>query len=255
MSHRIAIVEDQPDERRVLKSRLTDRGFTVDAYGDRSRARADFLSGLVPDLAVLDINLNRNDPTDRGGFDLCREMGGIPATARVPVIFLTGIEDHQTELHGLTLAHDYVRKPIPVSLLVARIHNLLDWNRRLRDDSSGGSGGSSEDYPVIECGELRVDRNSNRAPWKGEDLKLTYNEFEILHALAEKRGNVAFYDDLFLLLGTHEISKNTIATHIKNIRRKFKNIDEDLPPGGVIESVPGIGYRWKTPPDNEDEDS
>lgn len=244
MPYRLAIVEDQHDEQALLERGLTRRGFTVAAYGERASARTAFLVGRIPDLAILDINLNRDDPTDRDGFKLCREMAAIPATAEVPVIFLTDIQDHQTELDGLTLAHDYVRKPVNLALLEARIHNLLEWSRRHR-------GGSSDDWPVIECGELHIDRNSNRALWKGADLELSYNEFEILHTIGEKCGKVALYRDMFDALGSDEISENTIATHIKNIRKKFRRVDESFPGRGVIRSVPKRGYRWDTPPDGE----
>jgi DNA-binding response OmpR family regulator len=241
MPDRVAIVEDDPDQRALLERGLRRRGFSVVAYADRAGARSAFLAGEVPELAILDVNLDGEDPADRDGFELCREMAAIPRAAHVPVIFLTRLEDHRDQLEGLTLAVDYLQKPPDVELLSARVRSLLAWSRRLHGDAS-------EERPTLTCGALRVDLGSNRALWKDRDLGLSYCEFEILRALAERPGRVATYVDLCEALGSN-VADNTIATHVQNIRTKFTRVDPQFSRTTTIRAVPRRGYAWETPTD------
>jgi DNA-binding response OmpR family regulator len=239
----VAIVEDDPDQRALLERGLRSRGFSVTSYADRAAARRAFLAGNVPELAILDVNLDGEDPADRDGFELCREMAAIPRAAHVPVIFLTKIDDHRDQLEGLTLAVDYVQKPLDVELLSAKVRSLLAWSRRLHGDAAGAR-------PTLICGELRVDLGSSRAAWKDADLALSYCEFEILRALAERPGRVATYVDLCEALGS-SVADNTIATHVQNIRSKFTRVDPQFPRTAAIRAVPRRGYAWETPVDSE----
>ena len=79
MPDRVAIVEDDPDQRALLEDGLRSRGFAVVGYADRASARSAFLAGDVPELAILDVNLDGEDTADRDGFRLqtgwrCRNM-------------------------------------------------------------------------------------------------------------------------------------------------------------------------------------
>lgn len=240
MPDRLALVEDDPDQREGLERGLRSRGFSVVSYGDREGARRAFLAGQVPELAILDVNLDGDDPNDRDGFALCREMAAIPRAAQVPVIFLTRLEDHRDQLEGLTLAVDYVQKPTDVELLAARVRSLLAWSRRLH-------GAAPEERPALTSGALTVDLGSNRALWGSADLGLSYCEFEILRALVERPGRVATYLDLCEAIGSH-VTDNTIATHVQNIRAKFTRAAPDFPRTTAIRAVPRRGYVWDPPP-------
>lgn len=243
MPDRVAIVEDEPDQRALLERGLRSRGFSVVGYADRASARRAFLAGDVPELAILDVNLDGEDPADRDGFELCREMLAIPRAAHVPVIFLTAMEDHRDQLEGLTLAVDYLPKPHDLELLAARVRSLLAWSRRLY-------GERPEDRPTLACGQLKVDLGSNRAIWRDRDLGLSYCEFEILRMLAERPGRVATYEDLCEALGS-SVTNNTIATHVQNIRNKFTRADAQFPRATAIRAAPRRGYAWETPTDAE----
>jgi len=235
----LAIVEDDADQRGMLARGLRHRGFGVAAYGDRPSARAAFESGRVPELAILDVNLAGDDPADRDGFALCRELHALPRAEPVPVIFLTRLEDHRDQLTGLSLAVAWVQKPPDLDLLAAQVRSLLAWSRRLYGAEGGGE-------RPLALGELAVDAGASRATWRGRPLELTYCEFEILRALAARAGRVASYQDLCDAIGT-VVTDNTIATHVQHLRDKFSRVDPEFPRTAAIRSVPKRGYAWETP--------
>lgn len=242
MPDRLAVVEDDPDQRSLLARGLRQRGFAVDDYADRPSARHAFTSGAIPDLAILDVNLNGDDLEDRDGFALCRELLEIPGGDQVPVIFLTRLEDHRDQMTGSSLSVAYMQKPPDLDLLAARVHGLMAWSRRLNRPESSAERPHS-------CGDLQVDLGANRAHWKGRDLELTYSEFEILRVLTERPGRVVTYLDLCEAIGA-EVTNNTIATHVQHIRGKLSAVDPGFPRTQVIRAVPKRGYAWETPPDD-----
>lgn len=241
MPDRLALVEDDADQRAGLERGLRLRGFAVSAYADRSSARGAFRAGRIPELAILDVNLAGDDPGDRDGFELCRELHALPGAEQVPVIFLTRLEDHHDQLTGLSLAVAYVHKPPDLDLLAAQVRSLLAWSRRFYGADAG---------EVLCCGELRVDAGASRASWRGRPLELTYCEFEILRLLAAREGRVATYQDLCDAMGS-TVTDNTIATHIQHLRDKFTRVDADFPRTAAILSVPKRGYAWATPEGGE----
>jgi two-component system OmpR family response regulator len=242
MPDHLAIVEDDSDQRLLLDRGLRLRGFTVASYGDRPSARSAFGAGRIPDLAILDVNLNGDDPDDRDGFELCRELLALPAAEQVPVIFLTRLEDHRDQLEGSTLAVAYLQKPPDLDLLAAQVRSLLAWSRRLHRPEPEGCAG-------LHRGALHVDPGANRATWRGRGLELTYCEFEILALLAGRDGRVASYDDLCEAIGS-TVTDNTIATHVQHIRDKFQRVDPDFPRSQAIRAVTRRGYAWETPCDS-----
>jgi len=78
MPDQLAIVEDDSDQRSLLERGLRHRGFSVVAYEGRPSAARAFAAGEIPELAILDVNLNGDDPDDRDGFELCRELLALP---------------------------------------------------------------------------------------------------------------------------------------------------------------------------------
>ena len=237
----VAIVEDDADQRALLERGLRQRGFHVDAYADRPSARQAFRSGRIPELAILDVNLDGEDPGDRDGFALCRELHATPRAEQVPVIFLTRLEDHRDQLEGLTLAVAYVQKPVDPDLLAAQVRGLLSWSRRL-------FGSEDEQEKALVSGALEIDPGASCASWKDHDLALTYCEFEILSAMATRPGRIATYTDLSEATGG-TVSDNTITTHIQHIRDKLCRVDPDFPRSTAIRSVPRRGYVWEPPPE------
>jgi two-component system OmpR family response regulator len=230
MSRRIAIVEDDRALRENYADVLRRQGYEVAAYDDRAAALVA-LRGRLPDLAILDIGLG--DEID-GGFALCRDLRSLSAT--LPILFLTARDSEFDTVAGLRLgADDYVTKDISLPHLLARIAALF---RRV-DASASSAEASAED--VIERGPLRLDAKRVVATWNGRRVDLTVTELWIVHALARRPGHVK---DREQLMGEARmvVDDSTITSHVKRIRKKFAAVD---PAFDRIESVYGMGYRWR----------
>ncbi len=228
MSRRIAIVEDDAALRENYADVLRRQGYEVTVHPDRPAALAAFRERL-PDLAVLDIGLG--DEID-GGFALCRELRALSST--LPIIFLTARDNEFDTVAGLRLgADDYLTKDVSLPHLLARIAALF---RRV--DALGQESPAEE---VIERGKLRLDLKRVSADWEGRPLGLTVTELWIVHALARHPGHVKNREQL---MGEARmvVDDSTVTSHVKRIRKKFLALD---PGFDAIESVYGMGYRWK----------
>jgi two-component system, OmpR family, response regulator len=225
---RIAIVEDDPAIRANYADRLRRQGYEVAAYADRPAALLAFRTRL-PELAVVDIGLG--DEID-GGFTLCRELRTLSAT--LPIIFLTARDSEFDTVAGLRLgADDYLTKDASLPHLLARIAALF------RRADAQGEEARAED--VLDRGPLRLDLKRVTASWRDRRLDLTLTEFWIVHALARHPGHVRSREQL---MGEARmvVDDSTVTSHVKRIRRKLLAVD---PAFDRIESVYGMGYRWR----------
>ncbi|GAB6043369.1 response regulator [Endothiovibrio diazotrophicus] len=229
MAKRIAIVEDDEDQRLNYADALTRRGFEVAAYADRPSALAG-MAEQPPSMAILDIMLG--EEVD-GGFDLCREL--LAREPELPVIFLTSRVDDIDRISGLRLgAWDYQAKPVSLAFLAERVSSLF---RILEMKQGNGAGESAE-----TVGELRLDERRLEVSWRGQALSLTYTEFNILAEIVAKRGaRGASYDGLARATRQGVVENNTVNTHVLHLRNKFRQLD---PAFDCIKSVYGFGYRW-----------
>jgi two-component system OmpR family response regulator len=229
MARSIAIVEDEEALRENYADVLRRRGYQVSCYGTSEAAMRAFRT-RVPDLAILDIALG--DDYDRG-FEMCRELRGLSKT--LPIIFLTARDSDFDAVTGLRLgADDYLTKDTSLPHLLARIAALFRRVEALRAPPAGDA--------ALTCGELRIDKDRLEASWRGQALGLTLTEFWILFALARRPGHVKSRDQLMDEANV-VVDNTTITSHVKRIRRKFREID---PQFDCIEMVYGVGYRWRT---------
>src|SRR5690606_38164171 len=209
---------------------LEAEGFKVRSYADGSEA----LRGLTvqpADLVVLDIKMPRMD-----GMELLRRLR---EDSNVPVIFLTSKDDEVDELLGLRMgADDYIKKPFSQRLLIERIRTLLRRERSAKEETQPTS-----EAPIVR-GELVLDPGRHLCTWKGGQVNLTVTEFLILRALAQRPGHVKNRDQLMdAAYGEHiYVDDRTIDSHIKRLRKKFKEVDDDF---SQIETLYGVGYRYK----------
>jgi len=228
MSQRIAVVEDDPAIRANYADLLRGQGYDVVVHADRKSAMQAFRTRL-PDLAVVDIGLG--DEID-GGFALCRELRALSAT--LPIIFLTARDSEFDTVAGLRLgADDYLTKDASLPHLLARIAALF------RRASAQGTESLAED--VAERGPLRLDLKRVTATWRDQRIDLTLTEFWIVHALVRHPGHVKSREQL---MGEARmvVDDSTVTSHVKRIRRKLVALD---PGFDRIESVYGMGYRWR----------
>jgi two-component system response regulator ChvI len=231
MTATIALVDDDRNILTSVSIALQAEGFLTRVYSDGETA----LKALVdnpPDLAIFDVKMPRMD-----GLELLRRLREKSA---IPVIFLTSKDDELDEALGLAMgADDYIAKPFSQRLLIARIRAIL---RRTDAPPAGGSEEAVADT-LIERGRLQMDPARHRVTWGGDNVTLTVTEFLILEALAQRPGVVktrnqlmdaAYQDDIY-------VDDRTIDSHIKRVRRKFREVDGDF---DAIETLYGAGYRF-----------
>ncbi len=228
MSRHIAIVEDEPAIRHNYEDAFRRNGFDVKAYADRPTALAAFRQAL-PDCVVIDINLG--DEIE-GGFELCRELRA--QSADLPIIFLTARDSELDKISGLRLgADDYLTKDISIPHLMARVAALFRRSDALRRSVS--------EEQVIRRGRLTLDSDRMTVTWDDTPVPLTVTEFWLVHALARYPGHVKNRQQLMDAANV-VLDDNTITSHVKRLRRKFKALDDDF---DAIETVYGMGYRWR----------
>ena len=230
MSHTIALVDD---DRNILVSvsiALESEGFKVRTYSDGSEALRGLTAQPV-DLAVLDIKMPRMD-----GMELLQRLR---RTTSMPVIFLTSKDDEVDELLGLRMgADDYIKKPFSQKLLIERIRALI------RRADAQASGETASDDQTMTRGQLTLDSSRHLCAWKGQHVDLTVTEFLILKSLAQRPGHVKNRDQLIdAAYGEHiYVDDRTIDSHIKRLRKKFREVDNDF---AHIETLYGVGYRYR----------
>lgn len=235
MSASIALVDDDRNILTSVSIALQSEGFIVRIYSD-SEAALRALTENPPDLAVLDVKMPRLD-----GMELLRRLR--EKHPLLPAIFLTSKDDELDEALGLAMgADDYITKPFSQRLLIARIKAIL----RRTDARKNGSQDADEGeipHEIIQRGRLTMDPARHRVKWEGRDVTLTVTEFLVLEALAQRPGFVksrdqlmdtAYQDDVY-------VDDRTIDSHIKRLRRKFRQIDRSFK---AIETLYGVGYRF-----------
>ena len=228
----IALVDDDRNILTSVSMVLEGEGFQVRTYTDGASALAA-LTQAQPDLAILDIKMPRMD-----GMELLRRLR---LKSDFPVIFLTSKDEEIDEVIGLRMgADDYVRKPFSQRLLVERIRAVLR-RREIMEDTTVER---AEMDKVIKRGKLEMDPLRHSTTWEGVPVTLTVTEFLILHALAQRPGFVKSRDQLMDAAYDDQVyvDDRTIDSHIKRIRKKFRDAVDDF---NSIETLYGVGYRYR----------
>ena len=233
MTATIALVDDDRNILTSVSIALQAEGFLTRVYTDGQTALKAF-GDNPPDLGVFDIKMPGMD-----GMELLRRLR---ETSSIPVIFLTSKDDELDEALGLAMgADDYISKPFSQRLLIARIRAIL---RRQELERGEAAAPDSEPEPArLERGRLVMDPARHKVQWDGRDVSLTVTEFLILEALAQRPGvvksrnqllDIAYNDDVY-------VDDRTIDSHIKRLRRKFRQADPEFK---AIETLYGVGYRF-----------
>ena len=230
----IALVDDDRNILTTVSIALQAEGFATRVYTDGQAALRALLDN-PPDLAIFDIKMPKLD-----GFTLLEQLR---AQSSLPVIFLTSKDEEPDEARGLALgADDYIAKPFSQRLLVARIRAILRRTELARSAVEAGPPLDAAEQ-VVRRGRLEMDPPRHLVTWDGKPVALTVTEFLILEALASRPGVVksrnqlmdaAYNDDVF-------IDDRTIDSHIKRLRRKFREVDPEF---SGIETLYGAGYSF-----------
>lgn len=227
----VAVVDDEENIRETVGFALRREGYPVELYATGLEAWKAFQQKL-PGLVILDIVMPEMD-----GLELCRRVRATSET--IPIIFLTSRDDELDRVLGLEIgADDYLCKPFSMRELLARVKVLF---RRAAIDQNAVK--PPADAPVRH-GNLELDLQRYSVRWKGEPVNLTVTEFMMLHALVRYPGHVKTRKQLHQDGYPHDafVSDRTIDSHIKRVRRKFEEVDSKF---DCVETVYGLGYRWK----------
>ncbi|MCB9990297.1 MAG: response regulator transcription factor [Rhodospirillales bacterium] len=231
MPQKIALVDDDRNILTSVSMALEAEGFDVKTYNDGEEGYKG-ITDNPPDLAVLDIKMPRMD-----GMEV---LGKIRETSALPVIFLTSKDDEIDEVLGLRMgADDYITKPFSQRLLIERIRALLR-----REELRKKIDEKNNDSDKITRGSLTLDDARHICSWKGTPVNLTVTEYLLLKSLAQRPGIVKNRDQLIDMAYGENIyvDDRTIDSHIKRVRKKFRQIDPDF---AQIETLYGVGYKYK----------
>ncbi|ABM44444.1 transcriptional regulatory protein ChvI [Bartonella bacilliformis str. Heidi Mejia] len=227
----IVLVDDDRNILTSLSFALETEGYRVESYTNGVSALKS-LTLHPPHLAIFDIKMPRMD-----GMELLRRLR---QKSDIPVIFLTSKDDEIDELFGLKMgADDFITKPFSQRLLIERVKAILRrFNARNQPVPTGVSPTSS-----FKRGDLIMDQERHTCTWKDRPVILTVTEFLILQTLAQRPGVVKSRDALMDAAYNDQVyvDDRTIDSHIKRLRKKFKQVDDDF---AMIETLYGVGYRF-----------
>ncbi len=221
---KILLVEDDEIIARTLVDILRDRHYIVDLATEGDLGW-EMVEAYDYELIVLDIELPKLN-----GIELCKKLRN--AGNQTPVLLLTAQNSNDKKVIGLDAgADDYVVKPFEISELLARIRVLL---RRRNSIAS----------PILQWGNLNLNPATQEVIYHQQILNLTPKEYRLLE-LFLRSGDRVLTRELILdrLWDLEEApSESTVTAHIKDLRRKLKQVGADA---NLIETIYGVGYRLK----------
>jgi two-component system, OmpR family, response regulator RegX3 len=222
----VLLVEDEPSLADSIQYSLEREGFLVQVAADGERAVSRFREGR-PSLVLLDLMLPK-----LSGLDVCRI---IRQESTIPIVILTAKDGEADKVAGLELgADDYVTKPFSMRELISRVRAHL---RR--------AGMSADAAPVefLRGGPIELDLARHEARVRGEEIRLTPKEFELLEVFLERKGRLLTRDFLITeVWGPNYFGDTkTLDVHVKRLRQKM----EENPHNPVhLLTVRGLGYRF-----------
>ena len=228
---RILVVDDEESVRESAGYTLEQEGFEVVLASDGEEAEKR-LGEDEFDLLVLDIMM-----PGKSGLELCRE---VRQTSAVPIILLTAKDSEADKVEGLESgADDYVTKPFSLRELTGRIRAQL--RRRELDRSTVGGPGATP--ALLEAGPVKIDLARHAVTVRGESVKLTRSEFQVLRLLVENPGEVFSRQQIMEELWQTEFDGDVRACdiHISNLRQK---VETDPQHPELVLTVRRLGYKF-----------
>lgn len=222
----ILVVDDEEDLQELIRYNLSREGYSVTVKGSGEEALEE-VARARPDMILLDLMLPGVD-----GFSVCRAIKNDPQTRPIPIVILTAKGEDTDIVTGLELgADDYMTKPFSPKVLIARIKSVL---RRQHSHAEHHT-------DFIQIRSLAIDRKRHHVSVEDKPQEVTATEFALLLHLASHPGWVFTRSQLISAVkgDDYAVTERTIDVQIASLRKKLG------PAGTEIETVHGVGYRFK----------
>jgi two-component system, OmpR family, KDP operon response regulator KdpE len=221
---RILVIDDEPPIRRLLRTSLNAEGFDVLEAENAEKALA-LIAGAKPDVAILDLGL-----PDLDGLDVIRKVRA--DGSKMPIIVLSSRAGERGKVEALDLgADDYVTKPFGIAELVARIRTAI--RHRFQQEGS---------EPAFRSGDLSVDLVRRIVTVKGEEVKLSPKEYDILRLLVLHAGKVLTHRFLMQEVWGPSCDVQYLRIYVRQLRQKIEAEPER--PAHILTET-GVGYRLR----------
>lgn len=225
-NEKIVLVDDEESIQELVRYNLERNGYEVTCVATGEEA-LDAVRSVRPDLVILDLMLPGID-----GFEVCRIFKEDSKTEHIPIIMITAKGEESDVVTGLELgAEDYIVKPFSPRVLLARVRTVL--RRKTREPVSDGD--------VIKIKDLTIHPGRHEVLIKNKQIELTSTEFRMLHYLARRPGWVFTRQQIIDTSRGEDypVTDRSVDVHIVGLRKKLG------PFGKYIETVRGVGYRFK----------
>ncbi len=236
----VLVVEDEPDIQQLVSYNLLKAGYNV-SCADSGEQALQILAVEEIDCVLLDLML-----PGMSGLEICSAMKNEMKNryASIPIIMLTARGEEEDVVTGLQCgADDYITKPFSPRVLVARLQAVVRRSRTERENDR-----EEKKKNRIEVNGLVIDRGRHRVTLHGLELQLTMTEFGILTLLAEKPGWVFSRQHIIDAVRGYDflVTPRAVDVQIFGLRKKLGDF------GTMIETVRGLGYRFKSLEEGDD---
>ena len=220
---KVLIVDDESRMRKLVSDYMINAGYQTLEAGDGEEALEVFFAHKDIALVILDVMMPKLN-----GYEVLKE---IRAYSKVPVVMLTARSEEWDELKGFELGVDeYISKPFSPKILVARVQALL---RRNFAQSEGS---------ILEVGDIALNKSAHTVSIDGEEIELSYKEFELLAYFMENKGLALSREQILNQVWNYDYfgDARTIDTHVKRLRSKM-----GPKAGEYIKTIWGMGYKFE----------
>jgi two-component system KDP operon response regulator KdpE len=231
-ANKILLIGDEPNFLRSIRRNLVGRGYDVSVALDDQEAYA-MAASLRPDLLILNLDFTT---VDVDGLAICTKLRGFSLS---PIIVLSSIGSEKTKIDALDMgADDYLVLPFGMDEFLARVRaSIRRW-------SLMNNGRMAEEVLIVNR-DLLIDTEARQVRLRGETIKLTPHEYDILVYLAQRPGKAISHRELLKAVwgNVYGEEREYLRVFISQLRHK---IEDDPMRSNYILTEPGIGYRFAT---------
>jgi DNA-binding response OmpR family regulator len=226
MKTNILVVDDDKSIRNLIKVYLENDGYNIIEASNGAEALV-MINENIFDLVILDVMMPILD-----GISTCMK---IRESYTMPIIFLSAKDEEIDKIKGLTVgADDYITKPFGSMELIARVKAQLRRYKKFNAEPQNSS--------IVTIEDLTINFDTHEVTIRGDKVKLTPKEFDILECLAKNKGMVFSVQKLYEIIWNEQfaVSDTSIVVHITNLRQKIE-IDPKKPK--YVKTIWGVGYK------------